>query len=162
MLVLFTEVLTRTCRARWRTNSNSSISNTHPPAKGHTPNTRMTTTKKCSRCMAQLSAKLFRYLSIWFPTALTTKCHNMHTDTVQISLPFTRRVARACPTTTTVSQTSLRLQSSTAQAMARSFTLLMTMDHLQSSDSLACPNLQQSPKARSSSSHPRTTRCLLS
>jgi hypothetical protein len=46
--------------------------------------------------------------------------------------------------------------------MGRSSTLLTTMDHLRSSDNLACLNPQQSPKDQSSSSHPRTTRCLLS
>lgn len=160
MLGLFTAALTRTCRARLLINSNrSSISNSPPPANGRTPNMRMTTTKKCNRCMAQVSAKLFRSPSIWFHTPLTAKCHNMRTDTVQTSLQFTRRAVRACPTITTAFPISLRLPNSTEQAMVRSFTLLTSMDHLLSSDSQACPTLRQNPKDRSSSSHLRTTLC---
>lgn len=162
MPALSMAALTKTCRARWPISSNNSNSSTPPLANGLMLNMRMTLTKKCNRCMAQASAKLFRSLLIWFPTALTVKCLHTHTDTVQTSLPFTRLLARACPTITTVYQTSLHHPSSTEQVMARSSMLLTTMDHLRSSDNLACLNQPQSPKDRSSSSHPRTTRCLLS
>ena len=153
MLALSMAVLTRACRASWLISSNnsssSSINNTPPPANDHMPSIHTIATQKCNRCMAKVLAKLCKCLPTWCRTLLTAKCPNTHTDTAQISLLFTRRVARACPTITIAFRTNLRLPSSTEQATARSSMQLMTMDHLQSSDSLECLSLQRNPKDRS-------------